>query len=432
LKQQSLLLLLPQTAASTTPLLPTEPEPALSLFNERLQTRLHEREKAQLYRRRRVLDGPQAPLLQVEGRELLAFCSNDYLGLATHPDVVATLKQGVDRYGAGSGASHLVAGHSHAHHALEEELAAFTGRSRVLVFSSGYMANVGVLAALLEKSDMVFEDRLNHASLLDGGLYSGAGFKRYPHLDMNRLAALLEEQRNHDCLRVIVSDGVFSMDGDVAPLENLLNVAAKHHATVMLDDAHGFGCLGANGGGLCAQAAEQGVDTGEARLQVLIGTFGKAFGTMGAFVAGSEALIEYLIQFCRPYIYTTALPPAVAEATRTSLRLLQQEQWRRDHLQVLIARFRSGCAQLGLSLTDSATPIQGLLLGTAEAAVVASRYLESRGLLVTAIRPPTVPSGTARLRITFSAAHTAAQVDRLLLALAELPGPSTAAVAGVQ
>jgi len=394
-------------------------------FNERLQIRLHEREVAQLYRRRRVLEGPQAPQVQVEGRELLAFCSNDYLGLATHPAVIAAFKQGVDRYGAGSGASHLVAGHSHAHHALEEELAAFTGRSRALVFSSGYMANVGVLTALLDKSDQVFEDRLNHASLLDGGLYSGAGFKRYPHLDMSRLDAVLADQRGAGGLRVIVSDGVFSMDGDVAPLANLLDVAEKHHATVMLDDAHGFGCLGTHGGGLCAQAAEQGVDTGEARLQVLIGTFGKAFGTMGAFVAGSAALIEYLIQFCRPYIYTTALPPAVAEATRTSLRLLQQEQWRREHLQMLIARFRSGCAQLGLTLTDSTTPIQGLLMGTAEAAVAASRFLESRGLLVTAIRPPTVPAGTARLRITFSAAHTTAQVDRLLQALTELPVPST-------
>jgi len=404
----------------------------LNLFNERLQARLQEREMAQLYRRRRVLEGPQAPLLQVEGRELLAFCSNDYLGLANHPDVVAAFKRGVDRYGAGSGASHLVAGHSHAHHALEEELAAFTGRSRALVFSSGYMANVGVLTALVDKSDLVLEDRLNHASLLDGGLHSGASFKRYPHLDMNRLDVLLAEQEDSGGLRVIVSDGVFSMDGDATPLAKLLDVAAKYQATVMLDDAHGFGCLGANGGGLCAQAAEQGVDTGEARLQVLIGTFGKAFGTMGAFVAGSEALIEYLIQFCRPYIYTTALPPAVAEATRSSLRLLQQEQWRRDQLQVLIARFRSGCAQLGLTLTDSATPVQGLLLGTAEAAVVASRFLESRGLLVTAIRPPTVPAGTARLRITFSAAHTAAQVDRLLLALAELPVASMAVMAGVR
>jgi len=406
------------TVAPTTRLFPPEP---VSTLKARLQAGLQARQLAHLYRERRVLDGPQQPLVASKGRELLAFCSNDYLGLATHPQLSAAFTAALGRYGVGSGASHLVAGHSRPHHALEEELAAFTGRSRALVFSSGYMANVGVLTALLGKGDQVFEDRLNHASLLDGGLFSGAEFRRYPHLDTSRLEGQLASgETAAEALRLIVSDGVFSMDGDVAPLAELLALAQRQQAQVLLDDAHGFGCLGSQGGGLCQVLAEQGLDTGEKRLAILIGTFGKAFGTMGAFVAGSEELIEYLIQFCRPYIYTTALPPAVAEATRTSLRLVREESWRRDQLRSLIQHFRQGCQTLGLALTASATPIQGLLLGTAEVALQASSMLEAEGILVTAIRPPTVPPGTARLRITFSASHTLAQVDRLLEALARI------------
>ena len=388
-------------------------------FTDKLQASLDARKAEHLYRSRRVQDSPQAPEVISNGKSMLAFCSNDYLGLANHPDVITAFKHGLDIYGAGSGASHLVAGHSRAHHALEEELAAFTGRSRALVFSSGFMANVGVLCALAGKQDHVFEDRLNHASLLDGGLYSGAVFKRYPHLDMAQLATMLAKSETQG-QRFIVSDGVFSMDGDIAPLAQLLAVAERNAAVVMLDDAHGFGCLGSTGGGLAQVVREQGCDSGEARLAILVGTFGKALGTAGAFVAGSAALIETLIQFCRPYIYTTALPPAVAEATRCSLRLVQQEAWRREHLQTLIAQFRVGCMQLGLTLTDSPTPIQGLLLGAAEAALFASRYLEEQGILVSAIRPPTVPNGTARLRISFSAMHSQAQVERLLAALATL------------
>lgn len=397
----------------------------MSSFRQTLRARLDERHAAALYRRRRVHDTPQQPLLQVDGKTLLSFCSNDYLGLANHPEVLRSFRDALDRYGAGSGASHLVSGHSLPHHALEEELAAFTGRSRALVFSSGYMANVGTLAALFGKQDAIYEDRLNHASLLDGGLFSGARFRRYPHLDVAALARLLQEHHS-SALRCIVTDGVFSMDGDVAPLAALLDLAQAHDAVVMMDDAHGFGCLGSTGGGLAQVAAAAGVDTGEARLQILVGTLGKAFGTAGAFVAGSEELIESLVQFCRPYIYTTALPPAVAAATRTSLQLLQREQWRREHLQALVQRFRHGCSELGFALTDSATPIQGLLLGSAEAALQASRVLEAQGLLVTAIRPPTVPANTARLRITFSAAHSTAEVDRLLAALARLPKESAA------
>ena len=396
------------------------------LLQQRLSARLSERRTQNLLRQRRSVESPQQPALAVDGSKLLSFCSNDYLGLANHPDVVAAFKRGLDEYGAGSGASHLVTGHTKAHAALEEELAAFTGRSRALLFGSGFMANVGVLTTLLDDNDHVFEDKLNHASLLDGGRFSGASFRRYPHLDMARLGASLQAAEG-DGVSFVVSDGVFSMDGDLAPLGELLQTADRHNAVVMIDDAHGFGCLGATGGGIVELAQAQGVVVDEQRLPVLVGTLGKAFGTAGAFVVGSDDLIETLIQFCRPYIYTTALPAAVAVATRTSLRLAQQDSWRRAHLLALVQRFRRGASELGLSLLDSPTQIQALLLGTPERALAASRQLEAQGILVTAIRPPTVPPGTARLRITFSAAHTEQQVDMLLAALAALQLPALAA-----
>jgi 8-amino-7-oxononanoate synthase len=396
------------------------------LLQQRLSARLSERRTQNLLRQRRSVESPQQPALAVDGSKLLSFCSNDYLGLANHPDVVAAFKRGLDEYGAGSGASHLVTGHTKAHAALEEELAAFTGRSRALLFGSGFMANVGVLTTLLDDNDHVFEDKLNHASLLDGGRFSGASFRRYPHLDMARLGASLQAAEG-DGVSFVVSDGVFSMDGDLAPLGELLQTAERHNAVVMIDDAHGFGCLGATGGGIVELAQAQGVVVDEQRLPVLVGTLGKAFGTAGAFVVGSDDLIETLIQFCRPYIYTTALPAALAVATRTSLRLAQQDSWRRAHLLALVQRFRRGASELGLRLLDSPTQIQALLLGTPERALAASRQLEAQGILVTAIRPPTVPPGTARLRITFSAAHTEQQVDMLLAALAALQLPALAA-----
>jgi 8-amino-7-oxononanoate synthase len=403
----------------TMPPPPTDAAVPMSSFNSGLARRLQQRRDEHLYRTRRVLSSPQAPTVTCNDQPYLSFCSNDYLGLATHPEVVAAFKLGLDKYGAGSGASHLVTGHSSAHHALEEELAAFTGRSRALVFSSGYMANVGIISCVAGKQDYVFEDRLNHASLLDGGLFCGAHFNRYPHGDVDRLATLLANSATEH-LRLVVTDGVFSMDGDVAPLAHLLDLAEHHKAIVMVDDAHGFGVLGSRGGGLAEAVREQGHVVDENRLPILVGTFGKAFGTAGAFVAGSEELIETLIQFCRPYIYTTALPPAVAEATRCSLKLVQNESWRREQLQKLIAAFRHRCTVLGLTLTDSFTPVQGLLLGSAETALNISRELERRGLLVTAIRPPTVPQGTARLRITFSATHTMQQLQQLLEALEDV------------
>jgi len=365
---------------------------------------------ADLYRKPLCIEGAQGPVLLVGGRELLNFCSNDYLGLAADPRIADALIDAASRYGTGSGAAHLVCGHSAEHAALEEELAAFTGRPRALLFSTGYMANLGVIAALVGRGDSVFEDRLNHASLLDGGLLSGARFARYPHGDVSALAARLADAGGE---RLVVTDGVFSMDGDIAPLAELARCCQAHDAWLMVDDAHGFGPLGQGGRGSVAQAA-----LGLKDVPVLVGTLGKAFGTAGAFVAGSEELIEYLIQKARTYVFTTAMPPALAAATRVSLRIVIAEGWRREHLAALIAQFRAGAQALGLRLLDSPTPIQPVLVGDAGAALAAAARLRERGILVTAIRPPTVPPGSARLRVTLSAAHTPEQVERLLAALA--------------
>ncbi|HEY5720625.1 MAG TPA: 8-amino-7-oxononanoate synthase [Gammaproteobacteria bacterium] len=379
-----------------------------------LAAALAARRAAGLYRQRRVVDGIPGPELSVDGRRLLAFCSNDYLGLAGDPRVAAALAEAAARCGSGSGAAHLVCGHHAEHHALEEELAEFTGRPRALLFSTGYMANLGATAALAGRGDAVFEDRLNHASLYDGARLSGARLLRYAHADAAALDARLADAGAGRAL--VATDGVFSMDGDVAPLPELAAACRARGARLLVDDAHGLGVVGPGGRG---SVALHGLD-GDA-VPLLVGTLGKAFGTFGAFVAGSEELVETLIQLARPYIYTTALPPAVAAATRVSLRLAGAEEWRRERLRALVERFRAGAAALGLELMPSATPIQPLLFGDSARALAASRFLEQRGLLVTAIRPPTVPEGSARLRITFSASHDAAQVDRLLEALAELP-----------
>jgi len=376
-----------------------------------LASRLAARRADNLFRQRPLLQSPQGPEVVVDGQPLLAFCSNDYLGLANHPEVVRALQQGAERWGVGGGASHLVVGHSQPHHELEEALAEFTGRPRALLFSTGYMANLAAVTALVGQGDSVLEDRLNHASLLDAGLLSGARFSRYLHNDVDSLAKRLDKAEGNT---LVVTDGVFSMDGDLADLPALCAAARAKGAWLMVDDAHGFGPLGATGGGIVEQFG-LGLDD----VPVLVGTLGKAFGTAGAFVAGSEELIETLIQFARPYIYTTSQPPALACATLKSLELLRSEGWRRDHLNALIARFRVGAAALGLELMDSPTPIQPILIGDSARAVEFSRLLRERGLLVGAIRPPTVPAGTARLRVTLSAAHTEAQVERLLAALGE-------------
>ncbi|MBI3561015.1 MAG: 8-amino-7-oxononanoate synthase [Gammaproteobacteria bacterium] len=374
---------------------------------DQLEAYLAGLKQQQRYRSRLLVDGPQGIEICIEGNSYLNFCSNDYLGLAAHPEVVDALQQGANRYGVGSGASHLINGHSRAHHALEEELAAFVQRPRALLFSTGYMANLGVMSALLEKGDQVWADRLNHASLLDGGLLSQARLQRYPHNDSAALDAKL--QHSHARTKLVASDGVFSMDGDLANLSALARVCTQHQAWLMIDDAHGLGVVGQTGRGVvevCQLSHQQ--------VPILVGTLGKAFGTFGAFVAGSEVLIETLIQRARSYIYTTALPPAVAEATRTSLRLVIQESWRREKLQTNIALFRRIAIAAELPLLPSNTPIQPIVLGDVARVMAVSAALRERGILLSAIRPPTVPEGSARLRVTLCAHHESEHIERLV------------------
>jgi 8-amino-7-oxononanoate synthase len=379
----------------------------------KLAAQLLEREQARLYRRRQVLEGPQGVEVILDGRRYLNFSSNDYLGLANHPRVIKAMAEGAQRWGVGSGAAHLITGHSLPHHALEEELADFTGRPRALLFSTGYMANLGAVSALLGRGDTVFEDRLNHASLIDAGILSRARFKRYRHADAADLHDQLKACGQGN--KLVVTDGVFSMDGDLAALPALVESSQQNDAWLMVDDAHGLGTIGAKGGG-----SLEYFNLDITAVPILIGTLGKAFGTFGAFVAGSENLIESLIQRARSYIYTTALPPAVAEATRASLRLIKTESWRREKLQSLVQLFRQGASELGLPLMESFTPIQPLVLGDATRAMQVSQQLREQGFLISAIRPPTVPEGTARLRITFSAEHEEHHVNRLLEGLANV------------
>ncbi|QQZ29079.1 8-amino-7-oxononanoate synthase [Thiothrix subterranea] len=386
--------------------------PADSKFTK-LRSELDLRRSRHLYRSTRVADSPQQPQRHIDGKPLLTFCSNDYLGLANHPAVIRAFQQAANTYGVGSGAAHLVNGHSRPHQQLEEALAAFTGRERALLFSTGYMANLGVVNALLTgRNDVVYADRLNHASLVDAALLSGAKLIRYPHNDTTSLGKRLLAQEGDTPTQLILTDGVFSMDGDVAPLAKLALMAQQHEAWLMVDDAHGFGVLGNTGAGLVEAAGLNQDD-----VPILMGTLGKALGTAGAFIAGSHDLIEYLIQTARTWIYTTAQPPAVAAATLVSLQLVATESWRREHLRSLIQQFRTGAVQLGLPLMPSDTAIQPMLVGSSEQALSISRKLEAWGILVTAIRPPTVPVETARLRVTLSAAHTVEDVERLLDAL---------------
>lgn len=380
---------------------------------DNLDAALAARRAKGLYRQRLVLDSPQGVHVRIGSEELISFCSNDYLGLANHPDVIAAMQRGAERYGVGAGASHLVTGHSSVHEALEEELADFLQCERALLFSTGYMANLGVVAALAGRDGHIYEDRLNHASLIDGARLARCAAERYPHGDVTALDEMLV--RDRPAKPIITTDGVFSMDGDIAPLPELVSLAGRSGAFLVVDDAHGIGVLGDAGRGC--------IEHWGLRPRypiVLVGTLGKAFGTFGAFVSGESSLVEALIQGARTYIYTTALPPPLAEATRASLQLVRTEGWRRERLQVLTQRFRRGTAQLGVTTLPSRTPIQGLLVGDAAKAVAVSQALRRAGFLIPAIRPPTVPDGSARLRITFSSLHNEAHVDRLLDALSHI------------
>jgi 8-amino-7-oxononanoate synthase len=372
------------------------------------------REAAGLPRRRRTVQSPQGARLSVDGCEVLHFGSNDYLGLAAEPRVIAAAQDGATRYGVGAGASHLISGHFAAHAALERELAEWVAPcadADALLFSAGYLANLAIVTGLCGRGDAVFGDRLNHACLNDAALLSRAQFSRYRHGALEELQQQLAASRAPR--KLICTDAVFSMDGDIAPLPELLDLAERHDAWLVVDDAHGFGVLGECRGTL----AHFGLAS--ARI-VYMGTLGKAAGVAGAFVAAHGAVIDRLLQTARSYVFTTAAPPLLACALRASLALIRSEPERRERLRALVARFRAGAATLPWRLLPSVTAIQPLLVGANAAAVAVSDGLWQRGLWIPAIRPPTVPPGTARLRITFSAAHSEADVARLLAALAEI------------
>ena len=377
-----------------------------------LDSQLESLRQHELFRTRRVLESPQSREVVVNGRKLLNFSSNDYLGLANDPRIAEAFQEGVRKWGTGSGASHLISGHTRAHHVLEEALADFVGRPRALLYSSGYAANVGVINALLSVGDHVFEDRLNHASLLDGGWISRAEFHWFEHRNTQQLGCMAREVQPHNSRRLIVSDGVFSMDGDQCKLNELIECADQTESWLHIDDAHGLGVLGERGQGT--------VDPGRYSTQdvpVLIGTLGKAFGTSGAFVAGEDALIETLIQRSRNYIFTTAMPASLAVATHRSLEIVASESWRRQRLRELVDTFQTGVKTLNLPVPDSLSPIQPLILSDTQKTLRVARKLEASGFFVVPIRPPTVPVDTSRLRITFTAAHTLTDVERLLEAI---------------
>ena len=382
----------------------------MSLHTE-LAAELADHDVRGLRRVRRLLASPQRARVTVDGSNYVAFCSNDYLGLAADPRLAAAAREGIDRYGVGGGASHLILGHGTAHHELEEALAQFVRLPRALLFSTGYMANMGVVSALTGRGDAVFADKLNHASLNDAALVSRAAFKRYAHNDLEALARLLATTTARR--RLVVTDAVFSMDGDIAPVAALLELCERHDAYLFIDDAHGFGVLGEAGRGTLEHF---GITSDRI---IYMATLGKAAGVAGAFVAGDETLIETLIQNARTYIYTTATPPLLAHALLASLQIIAQEEWRRERLRALIAQLRDGLAASSWQLMPSETPIQPLLVGGNDAALALSARLAATGLLVPAIRPPTVPQGTARLRISLSADHEAADVARLVAAMVQ-------------
>ena len=376
-----------------------------------LADRLADIGRAGLLRSRFARTGAQGPRIAVDGRELLAFCSNDYLGLANHPRIVQAAVEAAARHGVGQGASHLLSGHSVLHERLESALAQFVEMPRALLFSSGYQANIGVITSLAGPDDAVFSDALNHASLIDGVRLSRARVVRYPHADVGALSDALAASQART--KLVVSDAVFSMDGDVAPVPALLELCERHDALLVLDDAHGFGVLGPQGRGTPAHFGLR-----SPRI-VYVGTLGKAAGVAGAFAAGATEVVETVLQRARTYIYTTAAPAMLAAAAEASLELIRGEEWRREHLRKLIASLGQALRGTQAALAPSGTPIQPLILGDNERALATSAALRERGILVPAIRPPTVPEGTARLRISLSAAHSAEDLARLAAALRE-------------
>jgi 8-amino-7-oxononanoate synthase len=382
-------------------------------FRHKLEIKLKLRKEQNLFRKRNTLVSRQGPMIKIDGCLLINFCSNDYLGLANHQEVVSAFKANADQFGVGSSASSLVCGRNNLHQQLEEKLADITGREAALIFPNGYMANLAVATTFADRTGDVFLDRLAHASLVDAARLSGGKLHRYQHADHMALDLALKNSTAN--VKLVLTDSVFSMDGDKAPIKKLINVCKQNNALLAIDDAHGFGVLGKNGGGLLE---EKEVSTKD--VPILVATFGKALGTMGAFIAADKMIIETLIQFARTYIYTTALAPAIAGATLASLEILENESWRRETLSALIKHFCSGANDLGLNILPSETAIQPLMIGDSENAVRISDKLFDKGFLISAIRPPTVPEGSARLRITLTATHTKEQVDNLLDTLVKL------------
>jgi len=380
-----------------------------------LNQRLHDYRRADLYRTRRILTTPQSVLVICDGKSQVSFCSNDYLSLANHPDVIQAFKKGVEKYGAGSGASQLVSGYNEAHQALEEAFAKFLKRDRALLFSSGYLANLGVLHALMRQEDGIFQDKFNHASLIDAGRLSSACLQRYAHGDIEHLKLLLHKHTKKFNQKLIVTDGVFSMNGSIAFLDRLTEQAKLHDAWLMVDDAHGIGVLGATGGG-----SVEHFNLSQHEVPVLICPLGKAFGCCGAIVSGSEILIENLIQFARTFIYTTALPSAVACAALASLKIIQQENFRREKLNYLIRYFKQAASRRNLNFQQSDTAIQVFIIGDAARTVQMSEKLFARGYLIAAMRSPSVKKNQACLRMTLNYLHEEKHIDGLLNNLAEI------------
>ena len=371
-----------------------------------LTPQLAELDAQKLLRKRRIVASSQGTQLIVDGKSYLSFCSNDYLGLANHPALTDALIRGAREFGVGAAASHLISGHMGPHQALEIALARFVGLPRALYFSNGYAANTGVIPALAGRGDAVFSDALNHACIIDGARLSRAEVQVYRHADSAELARLLDASRA--ARKLVVSDAVFSMDGDIAPVKKLVELCERHDAWLLLDDAHGFGVLGATGHGVLEHFDIRSPNV------VYMGTLGKAAGVSGAFVAGQADVIEWLVQRARTYVFSTASPPALAVALLESLRIIELESWRREQLQTLAARLRDGLAELPWDLLPSQTAIQPLIIGDNEAALNVMARLQEMHIWAPAIRPPTVPEGTARLRISLSAAHTVADIDRLI------------------
>lgn len=380
-------------------------------LHERIQDQRKLRQAQGRIRTRRTISRRDGVRLEVDGQWLTGFCSNDYLGLSQQFEVVAALQDAASREGVGSSASHLVCGHHALHAQLEKEMADWLGYPRALLFDSGYAANLAVQQALLgDDGDVCVQDRLNHASLLDATRLAGCRLRRYPHLDSE--GAMRQLKHTPEGAAMLATDGVFSMDGDIAPLRSLALVARLQQALFYVDDAHGVGVVGDGGRGCVADA---GLGVNEVPLQ--LATLGKALGSHGAVVLGEENLIGHLAETARPYIYTTALPPAQIAASLAAIKLARRDHWRRDKLTELIGLFRDGARRHGLELMPSETPIQPLLCGDEATVMALSAALEQSGFLVSPIRPPTVPEGKARLRVTLSALHTAEQVKALVEAI---------------